>query len=170
MGNKSILGYIILFFFLLLFQVTVLNNVTLLGYATPLLYIYFIIILPTSVSSNWVMTLAFIMGLCVDISSNTPGMHALAVTTTAFFRNGFFLLYLPKGEETGAIVPSLNSFGIGVFVRYALSMIVTLCVILYTIEAFSLFNPLVLVYKIVGSTIFTFLLVIGINSLNISNK
>ena len=40
--NRMVLTYILLFVLLVLLQVTVLNDISLFGYATPFLYIYFI--------------------------------------------------------------------------------------------------------------------------------
>ena len=64
---------------LLLLQVLVLNNVYILdGYATPLLYIYLVLKMNSDVSRNALMGWAFVLGLAVDLFSDTPGMNAAA--------------------------------------------------------------------------------------------
>lgn len=75
--SKSAIGYIFSFIILVLLQVSVFNRIALFGYATPFLFLYFILKLPTTLSANWTMTLSFLMGLVIDIFSNTPGMYAL---------------------------------------------------------------------------------------------
>ena len=54
---------------LVLLQVLVLNYIHIAGYATPFLYIYFILKLDTGVSRNELMLWGFFLGLCVDIFS-----------------------------------------------------------------------------------------------------
>ena len=61
---------------LVLLQVLILNHIHILGIATPFLYIYFIIKLSSGVSRNVVMLWAFLLGIIIDIFSNTPGMNA----------------------------------------------------------------------------------------------
>ena len=66
------------FVFLLMLQVFVFNHIHLFGYATPLPYIYFLLILPGN-TSRWVYVLTgFALGLLTDLFTNTPGMAAAA--------------------------------------------------------------------------------------------
>ena len=96
---NSWLRYFFLFIVVVFLQVTIGNSIHLLGVAIPFLYIYFIIRLPLSLSVNWTLTLAFILGLVIDIFSNTPGMNALACTVVAFLRKPILNLYTPRGED-----------------------------------------------------------------------
>ena len=59
------------FVFLVLLQVLVLNHVHILGYATPMLYIYYILILNAETPRKSLLLQAFFIGLCIDIFSNT---------------------------------------------------------------------------------------------------
>ena len=63
---------------LVLLQVLILNNVHIAGYATPFLYIYFILKFSSGTSRNELMLWAFFFGLTIDIFSDTPGMNAAA--------------------------------------------------------------------------------------------
>lgn len=56
------------FVILLLVQVLVLNHVHIYQYATPLLYIYFILKLNSQVNRKVLMGWAFALGLSIDIS------------------------------------------------------------------------------------------------------
>ena len=69
---------------LVLLQVLILNNVHIAGYATPFLYIYFILKFNSGTSRNELMLWAFFFGLTIDVFSDTPGMNAAATV---------FLLY-----------------------------------------------------------------------------
>ena len=73
-----------IFWFLLLvfLQVVVFNHVHILGYATPLPYIYALLILPSN-TPRWLYLVAgFLLGLSIDTCTNTPGMAAAATTAT----------------------------------------------------------------------------------------
>ena len=65
---------LVFFAVLLLAQALVLNYVHLFNCATPLLYVYFV--LPTRRNQpRWITLVScFLMGLCVDSFSNTPGV------------------------------------------------------------------------------------------------
>lgn len=167
--SKTLITFTFLFFVLILLQATVLNNINIAGYATPLLYFYFILKLPSSLSSNWVITLGFLSGLSVDMFCNTPGMHALATTTAAFARHPILNLFLSR-DETSTSVPSLFSMGSGSFFRYVVVMVLIHSILTYSIEAFSLFHPLTLLLKVVTGALFTIILIIGIESFNLKRK
>ena len=71
---------------LVLLQVLILNNVHIAGYATPFLYIYFILKFASGTSRNELMLWAFFFGLTIDIFADTPGMNAAATVLLAFLR------------------------------------------------------------------------------------
>ena len=54
---------------LVLLQVLILNNVHIAGYATPFLYIYFILKFNSGTSRNELMLWAFFFGLTIDVFS-----------------------------------------------------------------------------------------------------
>ncbi|MGL5732100.1 MAG: rod shape-determining protein MreD, partial [Bacteroidales bacterium] len=70
--------YIFSFLFYLLLQVLILNNLYFLGWATPYLYVYFLMTLPRELSKNMQLTIGLLMGLGLDIFSNTLGMNMTA--------------------------------------------------------------------------------------------
>ena len=60
---------------LVLLQVLILNNVHIAGYATPFLYIYFILKFASGTSRNELMLWAFFFGLTIDIFADTGQYH-----------------------------------------------------------------------------------------------
>lgn len=65
---------------LTLVQVLILNHVHLFGFATPLLYIYFIILFQRNYP-RWALLLwGFALGLLVDIFSNSTGVNCATLT------------------------------------------------------------------------------------------
>ena len=144
---NSWLRYFFLFIVVVFLQVTIGNSIHLLGVAIPFLYIYFIIRLPLSLSVNWTLTLAFILGLVIDIFSNTP-----------------------RGEDYSESEPSIRNFGMSLFVRYVLTFSLCFCTLLFVIESFSFFDIGRLIVRVLASTILTFLVILGMDSLTKSGR
>lgn len=164
--NINVLREIGLALLLLLLQAILFNRIHLFGVAVPLVFIYVIFRLPVDLSTVWVLTVSFILGLVVDIFSNTPGMNALACTLLAFIRKPVLLLYLPHGNDYASEKPSLREFGMWLYVRYALTLTFLYCASLFVIESFSFFDLPYMLLRIAGSTLLTFILILCIDSLN----
>lgn len=139
---------------LVLIQVLVLNQMHIYGYATPFLYIYFILKINSKMSRNELMLWAFALGLTVDIFGNTPGMNAAAATCLAFFRTSLLQLVTLRSVDE-AFRPSIKSLGVSSFFRYTLLASGLFCTVLLLIDAFSLFHWGRLLLKILTSTIAT---------------
>ncbi|MDE6503094.1 MAG: rod shape-determining protein MreD, partial [Muribaculaceae bacterium] len=73
--TKTFLSFLLLFVVLVLAQVTIFNHIWLFGLAMPLVFIYFIVSLPVTTPTNRMLTLGFMLGLTVDIFSNTAGLN-----------------------------------------------------------------------------------------------
>lgn len=161
---KTIFEYAVLFVVMVLVQV-ICSHICLFGIAIPLIFIYFIIRLPLNLSVNWVMTLAFSIGLIIDMFNNTQGMNALACTTIAVLRFPIFSLYFSREEDLAHPIPSISTLGIGIYLKYLLSIVFVFCTLLFLIQSFSLHDIHLTLFRIVGSTILTTLLLFGIDSL-----
>ena len=143
---------------LVLIQVLVLNQMHISGYATPFLYIYFILKFNSKVGRNELMLWAFMLGLTVDIFGNTPGMNAAAATCLAFSRSSLLRLSTLRSEDE-AFYPGIKSLGVSSFSRYALLASVLFCTVLLLIDTFSFFHVGRLILKIIASTISTFIFI-----------
>ena len=131
---------------LVLIQVLVLNQLHVGGYATPFLYIYFILKFNSKIGRNSLMIWAFMLGLTVDVFGNTPGMNAAACTCLAFFRNSLLRLVTLRDLDE-AFRPGIKSLGLAVFFRYILLATTLFCTLLLLIDTFTFFNLPVLILK-----------------------
>ena len=154
---------------LVLVQVLILNNIHFLRIATPFLYLYFIIKMPVGSLRDLVVLFSFLIGLVIDLFSNTPGMHAAACTLTGFIREPLIRFYMGKDLPDG-IYPSYKTFGYGGFFRYVLSLVLIHHVTLFLIESLTLFDPLFLAIRIGASVITTTLLICTIEAFNIETQ
>ncbi|MBQ8520911.1 MAG: rod shape-determining protein MreD [Bacteroides sp.] len=139
---------------LVLLQVLILNQMHINGYATPFLYICFILRFHSRVSRNELMLWAFSLGLIVDMFSNTPGMNAASAVCLAFFRNSLLRMVTLRDMDED-FEPSIHTLGFLAFFRYSLLACGLFCTLFLMIDTFSFFNPPVLLLKIVTSLITT---------------
>lgn len=107
--NKSIFQTLALFVLLAIVQVLVCNNISILNFATPFVFIYVIVRLPLTLHRNWVMIIGFLAGLIIDIFGDTAGMNALACTILGAVRETVVKLYVTHDDEIADPVPSAKT-------------------------------------------------------------
>ncbi|MBE6317986.1 MAG: rod shape-determining protein MreD [Bacteroidales bacterium] len=166
--SKNGINLIILFLILIITQVIICNNICLFNVAVPIIFIYLIIRLPMTLNINYVLTISFIMGLIIDIFSNTQGMHALSCTIIAFVRKPLLKLYIPREEDITDGDVSIKSIGFASYFKYLLSIILIYCTCVFVVESFSLFNIYRLITQIISSSVISLIIILGID--RISNK
>jgi len=156
MLSKNILRFIIL----LLVQVLILNHIHFSGYINPYLYVLFILLLPFQTPHWLLLVAAFLMGISVDLFSNTPGMNAAASVFMAYIRPGVIrLLESGKNYEAG-MTPGIRDLGFRWFFSYSLILILAHHFLLFYLEIFRLSEFFTTFSRVVLSTIFTMTLVI----------
>ena len=161
--GRTLINLLILFFLLIFAQVIIFNNICLFNIAIPIVFIYFIIRLPITININWALTIAFFTGLIVDIFSNTQGMHALSCTIITFARRDILRLYISREEDITDGIVSIKSIGMSSFLKYTFTIILLYSLVIFCIEAFTFFNPLLLMSKIITSTFLSFVIILGID-------
>jgi rod shape-determining protein MreD len=160
----SVIHQVFLFFLLVFLQIWLFNSIHLFGLATPLLYIYFLIKLPINMGRNTVLILSALMGLFIDIFEYTPGLNMLALVIIGFLRYYFLKLFVPK-DVFDVFAPSFTSLGKLLFMRYAGTLALIHALILYAIESFTLFDPFLLLLRIVSSFLLTTLFIFAFESI-----
>lgn len=160
----------ILFFLLLLFlQICILNKIHLFGFITPLLYVYFILKLPTYISRNEVLFWSFFLGLFIDLFSYSMGLNMIAATSIGFLR--YFILRMHTSRDMiESFAPSMRIMGVSAFIRYALWMILLHHAILFMVDAGSFYHIGMLLLRIIGSGLFTLILVLGCEALSVKRN
>ncbi len=149
---------------LLLVQVEILNRMHIAGYATPFVFIYYILTLDSGISRKKLLVQAFTLGLCVDIFSNTPGMHAAASTLLAFVRRPLLKWQLSR-ETTDIYVPGIQSMGLAPFSRYVVETVFVFVCALRMIDFFSFSHFTVLLLQIVTDTAVTIVCIICVDAM-----
>lgn len=148
------------FVLLMLVQLLVLNNVYLGSYVMPMLYLLFVLMLPTSLKRIPMLLIAFGTGLLVDIMTGALGFHALACTAVAMARILFADRILTRGEEVTVSVPSFYSVTLQYFVAYVLLLTALFYLVLFMAELFSFHGLWDMLLATVCSTLATTLLAV----------
>ena len=136
----------LLFAALIVLQVLIFNQISIFGFATPFLYIYFLLKLPVGRNMFYVIIAGFLLGFIIDIFLNTPGINAAATTLVAAFRHLLLRLFFIK-DETEEYIPSIYTAP-GAFIKYASVAVIIHQTVLFALESFSLFNPNVLILRL----------------------
>lgn len=151
------------FILLVLLQVLVLNHIHFEQYATPLLYIYFLLKLDSGNSRKGLLLWGFFLGLCIDLFSNTPGLNAAASVLTAFYRPWILRLFSLR-DVTDNFEPGINQMGFAPFFRYTLIIVLLHSVILNLLDIFSFAKPQILLLKIASDAAITLILILCVDS------
>jgi rod shape-determining protein MreD len=157
-----------MFVLLILLQVLLLSRISIFGFATPILYLYFLLKLPMGRNLFYVIISWFLMGLIIDIFLNTPGMNAAATTMVAAIRKPVMNLFFQK-EDHHEFVPGIYS-ATGPFIRFTILMMVLHQTLLFFIESFTLFNLERTLLRISASSFISILLILALDSFIFKRK
>lgn len=168
--SKTVLQFALMFIVLVLVQAIIFNHIALFSVGLAFVFIYFIIKLPLSLTPAKVIFWSFLIGFVIDIFQDTPGVNSLACTCLGASRRTIVRLYIPREEDLLRAVPSIRTLGPALFAKYATTMTLLYCILLFTIEAFTFFNPAVMTLRIVVSTLLTTLLIMAADSLSLPRR
>jgi rod shape-determining protein MreD len=167
---KTGLRVAVYFVVFVLLQTLVMNNVHLFRIVTPFIYVYVMLKLPIDMKRSGIIFVSFLLGLVVDIFSNTFGIHAAACSFIGFVRTPLLERFVDVRDLPEESVPSYQLFGYARFIRYALILVALHHVVLFVIEAFTFFQPLSMMIRMMSSIFFSFLLILIIEAFNLRKK
>ncbi len=121
---------------LLLLQIYIFNNVGLLGYLNPYVYVLFILLLPLETPPSVLLIASFAMGFGVDYFLNTMGINTAACVFIAYLRPKLIKLLNPKIELDQGIKIGIRDFGFTWFLTYTSVLVVIHHIILFFLEVF----------------------------------
>ena len=154
--GRNILRFIIL----VLFQVLLLNNIQFSGYVNPFMYVLFILLLPFE-TPRWLLLLSgFLLGLSIDIFSNTLGLHASASVFMAFLRPYVLQVISPRdGYESGTF-PRVFYYGLTWFLNYAVILVVMHHLFLFYFEVFRFSEFFRTLLRVILSSSFSIVIIV----------
>ena len=159
--NLELIKGVLLFFVLCLAQVLVLNNIHLFNCATPLLYVYMILMFRRNYPRWGILLWSFVFGLVIDTFSDTPGVATGSMTLLGFLQPYVLEPFIPR-DSADDLMPSMKTLGVTSFVYYTIILVFIYCLIFFTLEMFNFFNLLLWAECVGGSTLLTIALLLAI--------
>lgn len=146
-----------LFISLVLIQVLIFNNILFLGYVNPYVYLTFVFLYPLQTNRFPFLSLAFLLGLCVDLFTNSGGVHAFATLFVAYLRL-FFVKNIFKKDTSDFLLFSLREESFRKVFNYISILTVIHHFILFSLTNFSFGNLSYVLTNTLLSSIFTLVL------------
>ena len=154
--NSIKLNIALRFIVLVLIQVLIFNHINFMGNINPYIYILFIILYPADNNRMIFLVLSFLLGLTVDIFSDSGGVHAAACVLTAYMRPVFLKFSFGMLYEHQSIKFSNMEFVS--LLGYVSLLTLTHHFVMYSLEIFNVSQMLLILKKTLFSSIFTVIL------------
>lgn len=146
-----------------LVQGLVFNHIHLFNCATPLLYIIMVLHFRRN-HPRWAILLwCFMMGLCIDVFANTPGVAAASMTAIGLLQPYLLELFVSR-DSADDLEPSMYTIGPGKFVLYVTMIILVYNLLFFTLETFNFFNWVQWLLCIGGSSVITLILIMAVEN------
>ena len=146
-------------------QMMVFNYIHLWGYATPLPYVFFILLFPLGTERWSILLWGFVCGLLCDMTSLTLGVGMAALTLTAFVQPPLLQMMAPK-DAVEDMQPGYATMGLWSYFRYALVLTFIFCCAYFLIQTFNFFHLIDLLIAFGSSWALTFVLCLAIEAVH----
>lgn len=157
--NRIFLLNILRFILLIFTQVFLLKNMVFYDLNVPFLYILFILLLPFETPNFLLFLLSFLLGISIDLFSDTLGLHAGACTVLAFVRIFFINVTVQKDNYDSDPEPTLGIMGFRWFFFYSLLLTLIHHFFLFNLEVFKFSEILNTLSRVIISSLFTLTLI-----------
>lgn len=151
--NSTLLVNFFRFILLLALQIIIFNNMNFLGFIMPLPYILFIILYPVNSNKPTLIVSSFLLGLIMDLFSNSGGIHTTACLILAYYRPYLFKFAFGVSYEYQTI--KLNESLTPERFSFILLAVIIHHFTLFILEAFQVTFILDILIRTLLSTIFT---------------
>ena len=148
-----------MFISLVLVQVLIFNQVQFSGFFNPYVYLLFIILLPLSAPRYLVLILAFLLGLIIDVFSNSLGVHSAATVFAAYARP-LVIRVISNREDDKSDYPGLHQNKLIWFVNYVLIMVLLHHTVLFYLEVYTFTNFFNTFYRVILSSLFSIIIIV----------
>ncbi len=147
--------------FLLVLQSLVINKIQVYGFLNPYIYIGIFLLAPTSIGRIPLLLLGALVGAWIDFQIMTGGIHLMASSLLCYFRPKILDFVIPRADEEDLAFSPVD-IGIGKWLIYAGIGTIVHHTYLFSVDAHSFNEPLLLIWRIFISTIASTLLVTSV--------
>lgn len=156
---RIISKYAVMFISLVLIQVLIFNQVQFSGFFNPYIYVLFVILLPLSAPRYLILISAFLLGLVIDIFSNSLGVHSAATVFVAYIRP-LVIRLISNREDDRSDYPGLNQNKLSWFINYVFIMVFLHHAILFYLEVYTFANFFNTLYRVILSSLFSIIVIV----------
>jgi len=168
--NNKYLSNILRFFGVLAIQLLILDNVHLVGFLVPVVYVYFIMKLPFGTKRLVVLFLSFLTGATIDLFIGTYGIHAAATTLIGYFRRWFLRICFGDIEDNPDNTPSIKERGFNPFLSYTALLSGIHITAFFFLENIGYGFSVMLIWRVLASIAFSIFLIVLIELLMQSSQ
>lgn len=145
MISSSFLINLLRFSLLVLVQTLIFNHLNFFGFINPFVYILFIYWYPIKENRTTFLVISFLLGLCIDIFSDTLAINAAAALTIAYFRPVIMRFVFGVNYEFQSF--KLNTSTKAQQITFLALLIIIHHITYFTLEIFSFTNSLLIIQK-----------------------
>lgn len=156
--NSAVIMSFVRFFLLLTAQIIIFNNIDLFGYINPFPYLLFIILFPVNGNKQLLILTSFLLGITMDLFSNSGGVHSAACLILAYIRPFIFKFSFGLSYEYQTI--KINDSLTPERFSFLLLSVVIHHFVLFSLEVFQLSSLFDILLRTVIGSIFTLLMCI----------
>ena len=156
--NNTLFVNIFRFILLLAVQIIIFNNMNFLGYISPFPYILFIILYPVNGNKYGILFASFLLGIIMDMFSNSGGIHTTACLILAYYRPYLFKFSFGLSYEYQTV--KLNDVLTPERFSFILLSVLIHHFVLFVLEAFEITFFWDVLIRTLLSTIFTIIICI----------
>ncbi|TKD60962.1 rod shape-determining protein MreD [Flavobacterium sp. ASW18X] len=163
MQNNPIPLTIIRFVLLVLAQVLLFNHLNFWGYINPLVYVLFFYWYPLRENKSVFLLVSFLLGFAIDLFSDTMALHSIAAITVAYARPLLMrFCFGANFEFQGFTFKNTTKVQRATFL---LLLIIVQHVVFFSLEILSFSHILLILKKILFTSLTTFLFCVLLSSL-----
>jgi len=161
MNINDLLKNIASFFVLLVLQILIFNNIGITSWEIlPAFFLLIILLLPIEIP-DWVLLItSFVIGLIIDIFSDTMGLNSSACLLLAFLRPLILRTISPRGGYDAGTHPRVHHMGLPWFLKYSSVLVFSHQLAYYFLEDFTFDHVWRVLIKVFIGTFFSLLLII----------
>lgn len=151
--NSEIVKIILRFIALCLLQALVFTPMSV-HFVTLHISILFVLFFPLNTNKTALLFSTFLLGIILDMFSNSGGIQTASLLTIAFYRHGLVKLIFGNTDLDYQLF-SLKNYNPSSRFVFVLSITVIHHLVLYTLSYFSLYDTIEILYKSIINSIFT---------------
>jgi rod shape-determining protein MreD len=156
--NSALFVNVFRFLLLLAVQIIIFNNMNFLGYISPYPYILFVILYPVNGNKFGLLFASFLLGIIMDMFSNSGGIHTTACLILAYYRPYLFKFSFGLSYEYQTV--KLNDVLTPERFSFILLSVLIHHFVLFVLEAFEITFFWDVLIRTLLSTIFTIIICI----------